>query len=961
MNRREFLIRSAWLGAAGLLVAASPTLAQAAVKSGELRFDSELYKRFRNPELKYHPYFRWWWPDGRVEADEIVREMRMLKGVGIGGVEINTIQFPSLGDPMGYPAKPWLSDEWIDMLKVALDEGKKLGMTCDLLVGTGFPFGGKFLEGDERAQMVGIGVKKLTGPMRYDTSLQNLLLESDPKSSHLYTGRQHKVLSLLLVPDPMSSLDEVKDLSQLLDDGNELSIDIPEGKHALYLLVRIDSFAKVIQGAPGGMGPILNHLNKQAVEKYLNHMSDTIEAKIGPLKGYVRSYFTDSMELAGHNWCNDMPEEFHKRKGYDLMPYLPFILYEIGSFGNVLDYHYGADMTPEFQDTIDRVRFDFDEVKAELFLERFTQTFTAWCNKQGIQSRAQGYGRGFFPLDSSMYLDIPEGESWTTNYLQHRIGEEMGYEDYRRGRSYTMVNKFVTSGAHLAGKRWISCEEMTNTYRVFNATLEFLKLGSDMNAMTGITHSIWHGFNYNAPNFKFPGWIVYGGFYNERNNWWPYFHLLNEYRARLSSILTNAEMFADIAVMPPVYDMWTTMGVQQEPFPSDLNVRYYSFVWEALCKNGNASDYISERVIQASDVKNGWLVYGTRRYRTLILVAVERMYPATLAKLYEFAASGGTVISIEKEPSMSLGLADHVAHDAEVKEWVTKLKALPGRYHVIAKPEDDDFLAWMPSVQEKFDLKPYLTFSDPDLYMMQTRYRTDDGSQIIYLTNCHLHNSHRTRITFSKELTQGRYAWVWEPQTGEKYRLPLTDGHADFDLGPAEALLIVFNKESKGSTWNPLPASAPDAVQIGPWQVELRNSLSGQTINIEMDELKDLKETEYVSFTGTAIYRASFEVSDPAARTVLNLGKVFGVAELKINGEDCGVRWYGRRLYDIAEHLRQGRNEIEVSVTTTMGNYIQKEMLDNEQGQRLTNRPGRPQPVQSLGLAGPVTLYARKG
>ncbi len=961
MNRREFLIRSALMTAGGMLVATSPSLAQAAAQAGSLSFDSELYKRFRTPDLKYNPYFRWWWPGGKVEAGELVRELRMLKGVGIGGVEINTIQFPTLGDSMGIKSKQWLSDEWLEMLGVAFKETKALGMTCDLLVGSGFPFGGEFLEGDDRGQMVGIGVKKLKGPMRYDTSIYNLLLEADPKSHHLYTGRQHKVLSLMLVPDPMSGLDQVVDLSSKL--GDELfSIDIPEGKHALYLLLRIESFAGVIQGSPGAEGPILNHLSQTAVEKYLNRMSDTIEAKLGPLKNYVRSMFTDSMELAGTNWCSDMPEEFRKRKGYDLMPYLPFILYEIGSFGNVLNYDYGTTMTPEWKDAVDRVRFDFDEVKAELFLERFTRTFTAWCHRLGIQSRAQGYGRGFFPLETSMNLDIPEGESWTMNYLQHRIGEEKGYDDYRRGRSYTMVNKFVTSGAHMAGKRWISCEEMTNTYRVFNATLEFLKMGSDMNSMTGITHSVWHGFNYNAPGTAFPGWIVYGGFYNEKNNWWPYFHLLNEYRSRLSSIFTNSDMFADIGVLPPVYDMWTTMGVQQEPFPSQLNVEYYSFVWEALSKNGNGSDYLSDNVIDAAKVENGWLVYGKRRYRTIFLVAVERMKPATLAKLHEFVSTGGMILCLDKEPSMSLGLKDHKSNDAQVKEWVAKLKNFPTRFVRIEKPSDNDFMNWMPGIQAKYGLKPYLTFGTPNLYVMQARFRTDAGTEILYITNSHLHNAYQSRVTFSGELLRGRYPWVWDPSTGEKYRLTVDkDGGFDLDLGPATSLLVVFERSAQGKPWKPLPVSAPGMREIkGPWQVELRNSISEVTKTVTMNELKDLKETEYATFTGTAVYRDSFQVDDPAKGLILNLGKVFGVSELRVNGELCGTGWFGRRIYDVSKYIRAGKNTVEVSVVTTLGNYVRDEMPDNKVGQRLTNREGRPQPLHSMGLAGPVTIYEPK-
>ena len=208
------------------------------------------------------------------------------------------------------------------------------------------------------------------------------------------------------------------------------------------------------------------------MRSYLDRMSDTIRKKNGALSKHLRAFFCDSMELEGCNWTDDLAETFRQRRGYDLMPYLPFILFKVGRLGAVVDDTYGAEKTPGFADILNRVRFDFELTKAELLRERFTETYLQWCREQGVQSRAQAYGRGFFPLESSLKFDIPEGESWTTNWLKHRPGEEMPDEDYRRGRAYTMINKFVSSAAHLTGKRVVSCEEMTNTYDVFNATLE---------------------------------------------------------------------------------------------------------------------------------------------------------------------------------------------------------------------------------------------------------------------------------------------------------------------------------------------------------------------------------------------------------------------------------------------------------------------------------------------------------
>lgn len=961
MNKKLHILCN-WMLGTTMLFGATTLQAAPADRTGsdpskQVSSGNAYYDQFRNPEAKYRPFVRWWWNGDKVNANELRRELHLLKDAGIGGVEINPVGFPGGADDLGIPSIPWLSKEWIDMLKVAFDQASKLDMTCDLIVGSGWPFGGEFLQGDERGQVMVVGVEKLSGPQEYTTSVFSLLKEADPAISKPYSGRVPHLLSLQLVPEPLGSLDQVIDLSDKINEKGAFTIQIPEGKYALYALVRIDSFGAVISGAPGAQGPTLNHLDSTAVKKYLNHMSDAIQAQLGPLAQYIRSLFTDSMELEGANWSSDFAAEFKKRRGYDIMPYLQYTMFKTGGMGNVLDYNYAVEMTPEFKEMIDRMRYDVELTKAEMFRDRFTIPYTNWCRQLGVKSRAQAYGRGFFPLESGMYYDILEGESWTTNWLQHRIGEEMSNEEYRAGRAYTMVNKYITSAAHLTGKRLISAEEMTNTYRVFNATPEFLKIGSDQNAQVGITHSVWHGFNYSPPEAPFPGWVRYGSYYSEKNNWWRYFNCLNTHRARVASQLQNADMYADIAILMPVSDMWTTMGMQNEPFPSSINKPYQSLVWEAMNKNGNGTDYISEPLICASTISDGMLHYGPRSYKNLFLVGVESMNPETLAKLYEFAQQGGHIFCVETVPYKSLGWKDHEKRDAEVKAWIEKLQAMPEQFIHLEKPTDNDFITWYAGVQKQYGITPTVQIESPDPFVMANLFVRDDGSRIYFFTNTHLHNSHQTKLTFPQEATRMN-AWVWNLDNGERYRLPLDKaGAMTLDLGPADARMIVFDRDNnkKAPVWAPLPTSGADSTTLSDWSLEFHHSLEHWIKTATTDTLKDLKDTEWKSFTGDVVYRTDVEVDDPEGM-VLNLGKVYGVASLKVNGVDCGTSWYGRRIYDLSKVLHKGWNRIEVTVTTTMGNYLQT-WKENRIAQQWTNRPGRPQPVQSMGMAGPVTLY----
>ena len=146
-----------------LFLWAGLTLCQCESKHDTLTTE-QMYQVFQQPSSECRPFVRWWWNGDKVEADELVRELRLLKEAGIGGVEINPIAFPSYCDSIGKPSLQWLSPEWIDMLQICFDEADSLGMTCDLLVGSGWPFGAEFLSEEERAQIVVNYAEPVTGP-----------------------------------------------------------------------------------------------------------------------------------------------------------------------------------------------------------------------------------------------------------------------------------------------------------------------------------------------------------------------------------------------------------------------------------------------------------------------------------------------------------------------------------------------------------------------------------------------------------------------------------------------------------------------------------------------------------------------------------------------------------------------------------------------------------------------------
>ena len=949
MKRRSFLLQGSLLTTGLSIQHLLPSIINISPRTDSRHFTTSLYDVFKNPADVYRPYVRWWWNGDKVEATELSRELHLLKEAGIGGVEINPIKFPERTNSLNISSVQWLSEEWIELFQSTCIEANSLGLTCDLIIGSGWPFGAEWLQGEERSQVVVIGTKKLEGPLQYEVSIFELLKEADPAISASYTGRRPEILSLILVPDPLTNKNQIKDLNHEINK-KFFTLDIPPGEHVLYALVHIHSFMEVINGAPGANGPVLNHYNEAAVKKYLNRMTDTIQKKTGPLSNHVRAFFTDSLELEGANWCSDMMIEFKKRRGYDLFPYLPFLMFKTGSMGNTWDYNYGTGFNPEFKDMIQRMRYDFELTKTELLEERFLNSFIEWCKQNKVKSRVQAYGRGYFPLEGSFDIDLPECETW----IRHGIGKEMSEEDYRIGRGYTMINKYVSSAAHLKNKKYISAEELTNIDRVFNESLELCKITGDQSTISGVTHPIFHGFNYSPPNAPFPGWVRYGTFFSERNPWWPYLKYYNTYRARISAILQQATMFADIAVLPPIPDLWSLYGAQNEPFPSLMHPTYQTLIWESIHQNGNGCDYISEQVIRESIIRNGYLIYGQRKYHTIFLIEVLTLEPATAKKLYEFVQTGGRVFCIEEFPDKSPGWNAHLQRDDEVRNWVHLLKNYPSRFILLQKPVRN-FTLWYRDIQLQYNIIPYLKINEPNPFITQVRYRADKAD-LFFIINSNADNAYTIDLSFTKEITHKKYGWIWDPENGERYRIETGSGKFTLELGPAESKLLVFDSLKSGKAWNPLPTGSSKSKQLLQWTAECRH-INGAVSQISFDALKDLKDVpDLLHFSGTIMYHTSFDIKDPTETTCINLGKVEGVSELIVNGINCGVQWYGRRIYLIGDKIKTGNNTLEVRVTTGLLNYM-KSLKDNPVAQYWTNEGRRNQPYQSMGLIGPVSYY----
>jgi glycosyl hydrolase family 106( putative alpha-L-rhamnosidase) len=904
--------------------------------------DDAVFDMFTNPKNFHRPFVRWWWNGDRVTKEEALRELDVMKDAGIGGVEINPIKWNENADAIGIPELQWGSDEWLNVVEAAVKGAKEKGIICDMIIGSGWPFGGEFVPRNEQSQIIMLGTKNLDGGKEYSFT-QKELLESVPPPSN-YKNKMSELFMLRLAPAEMNIFNEGINLNAQIKN-DPVTVTVPEGNHVLYYLVKFTGYQSVIQGALGANGPVINHYDKTAVENYLTHFETILTSKLGPLNNYFRAFFTDSIELEGANWCSDMFEQFKQRRDYDVEMYFPYILFKVGEMGNAVNESYGSKFSPELTAMLNRIHYDFEITRIELFHERFIKTFTNWCAKHGVKSRMQAYGMDCHPLEASMMIDIPECETWIWGPEIDEFEDIDGGRFYMGGRNYTMINKFVSSAGHLSGKQLISCEEMTNTSQIFCNTLERVKVTGDQSNLSGVTHSVLHGFNYTPMEAPFPGWLRYGSFFNERNTWWPYFRLWSDYKSRLSSVFQNSVMQADIAVLHPLADLASKFGFQRDPFPNVSYPRYVHRVWEAIHQNGNGCDYVSEHILQQSIINKGKLNINSRSYRALILIEVETIQPETAKALKKFADDGGKIIFVGKAPHISSGLEGYKKKSKLIEEISDNiLKHHPETTAVIPAPTKD-LLNWYKGIQKQFSLAPYVVINEPAYHVSQLYYKTDDDKDIFFFTNYSAKNEHSFNADFNNKKT----AWLWDAETGKRYLYPSTaNGSLQISLGPSESKLIVFDNKQDGEKYFPVDKNIlKETIVQTQWQISL-NHVNETSKRITLDSLTDLKQKdELKNFSGTIIYRTTVSIDVADKKTYLDLGHVYDVSELEVNGQYIGAKWYGDHLYDISKAVQQGENYISIKIVTTLGNYT-KSLKNNKAAQEWSGE----------GFYGPTGLVA---
>jgi len=767
---------------------------------------------------------------------EIDRQLAEAKQAGLGGLMAYFMYPVALDDPAhGIVNQRFGSPEFLDTFAFAAGKAKDLNLKFGVCGSTGWPYGGSTVTLADAAKK----------------------LRQDKTGTPLKEGE--RIVSTV---------------------GDKVFIAGPCGM-------------KVKRPANGAEGWAVSHFDEGALNRYLTSVVEPM-TKAAP---NVSSIFCDSLEVYGTNWCDDLPAEFQKRRGYDLLPHLTEL------FDAKADNH-------------KPILFDYWRTLMELTEERFTKPLGEWCRAHNVQLEMEAYGTPPNPSTAARYIDIPTGEHY----------EWKGFS----------VQKYVASTANLCQKPIVGSEAWTwaGIPNRMSDSLSDLKLVSDMAFLAGMNDVTGVDYPYSPQSAGVPGWLpYYGPWMNSNNPLWKFFPYFVDYVNRCQFMLRQGKPVRDVAVYMPVEDALAEGGADQmlldfavrdklatghptSEFGLQKALIHQSDLCHSLLKEGFDYDGIDLFAMERlASVKNGKLTAGDGFYSAIVLPNLTTIDLPALEKIAEFCRAGGTVVATWCIPAMPAGNvspADKQRFQALIAELFGEDGALRkvGKGQAILVASDREAA---PFLRRTLPMDVRFESDAENAGVIHRRTATRD---IYYVINV----AKAGPITLSFADAKSPYE-VWDPVTGDVVSASrqIAKGRANWteNFGPRDSFFVVFDRTRKAAPSPPMRKFKNEKpIELnGPWNLRFDgpDAPKPTAIPYPLKSWTELPGSDH--FSGHGIYTTSFDTQrDKFESYWLVFDEVHEAIEVKINGHSAGVRWCQPWSLNVDKFLHKGHNTIELTV-----------------------------------------------
>ncbi|GAA4617120.1 hypothetical protein GCM10023195_76280 [Actinoallomurus liliacearum] len=326
-------------------------------------------------------------------------------------------------------------------------------------------------------------------------------------------------------------------------------------------------------------------------------------------------------------WSPHFAEEFERRRGYDLTPYLPVLW--TGEPG-------GAD-----------VRHDYHRTRAELAEEAFFRPLAEWHDRHGLLHGCdqQDPARAGDPVDGvRLYADYARTHRWfgapgSDHHGDARIHSSLAH---LYGRPRTWIEAFHSSG-------WGGTLEET-----FDWLLPWLRTGANLYNPHAVYYTTKGGWWEWAPPST--DW---------RQPYWAHHKVFADAVTRLCAALSLGDHVCDVAVLLPTTT--AQAGARLDGVDDDAaraqsiyrelvgDMAWFHTVPGTLDRLRLDADVIDDDSVHRATVSDGRLRVAGEAYATIILPGCTVLDAETARRLDEFAAAGGNVIAVGALPERTVG------------------------------------------------------------------------------------------------------------------------------------------------------------------------------------------------------------------------------------------------------------------------------------------------------------------
>lgn len=837
-----------------------------------------------NINVEAKPATRWWWMGSAVDKENLTRNIKSYAEAGMGTLEITPIYGVQGNDANEIP---FLSPQWMEMLRHTQSEAHRNGMQIDMNTGTGWPFGSPEVSLEDAASCLLISEYKLKGGER-------LRVKVEPEDK---TQKAHAVLSRLM---GFSDKGICLDLTLKVDNKGMLNWKASKGNWRLIAAFTGKTLQKVKRAAPGGEGYVMDHFSEKSVENYLARFDKAFSnSKVS----YPHNFFNDSYEVYKADWTPRFFEEFALRRGYKLEEHLPEFLSEVRS------------------DNTARIISDYRETMAELLQENFTKQWTEWAHSHGAKTRNQAHGSPGNLIDLYATVDVPECEGFGISDFNIKGLRKDSLT--RSNDSDLSMLKYASSAAHIAGKPYISSETFTWLTEHFRTSLSQCKPDIDLMFVSGVNHAYFHGCTYSPKEAEWPGWKFYASIdMSPTNSIWKDAPSFFDYISRCQSFLQMGAPDNDFLLYLPIYDMWQEQDGRLLMFDiHKMSQRAPRFI-EAVHRIYNAGydvDYISDNFIRNAQCVDGKIVTsGGISFKALIIPGVKLMPDDVLAKLVKLASEGATLVFLDRFPEDVPGYNALDLRRENFNQWLEKLKS-QNKERILFGHDYAETL-------RQAGVRPEIMKRDWGLSCIR---------------RCNEDGYHYFISALKSEDTEGwiplgvkaKSALFFDPMTGEQGKAALrnvngqTEVYMQLSSGSSIILKTFSAYDVDVKAWNYFKTSR-EGISIGINKFDFCFSTSlpevhGTLKQVQVGTWTNYNLPEVKNTMGTGVYKTTFVINPLSApEWMLDLGDVRESAKVIINNKSVATLWAVPFRCMIGKYLKSGINTIEIEVTNLPANRI---------------------------------------